>query len=493
MANLTPGAWLSRLEEGLTAQQTAIKEPEDYYAGRHRLAFATQKFRQTFGALFRALADNWCRTVVDAPVERLVIEGFRFGPDQEADKEAWSIWQANCLDAESVIAHTEAVKDGAAYVMVSPPEAGSDVPIITVEHPSQVIVAFAPGSRRQRLAALKRWADEDGYWYANLYLPTAIYKWRTENPQKSGSPDGRNWVAAEGSGGENPLRVVPIVPLLNNPTMMGGGQSDLLSAIPLQDAINKEIADMLIASEFAAFPQRVAMGIEVPTGDDGLPLPQVELKAAVSRFWAFESKDAKIGEFSAADLNNYVQAVTMLLQHLAAQTRTPPHYLLGQIVNASGDALKAAETGLVAKVRRKQLDFAEGWEEALRLAFKLRGDTQRAEETAAEVIWRDPEYRSQGEMVDALVKLGSLGVPAEVLWEKAGFTPQEIDRMKAMQEAESLLQAALVGQRRITVTESASDTTGGAAVDQPAVAPPKQDGEVPVAPHTRSLPSGAGT
>jgi hypothetical protein len=44
----------------------------------------------------------------------------------------------------------------------------------------------------------------------------------------------------------------------------------------------------------------------------------------------------------------------MLVLHLAAQTRTPPHYLLAKMANLAGDALLVAERGLGFKVRRKQ-------------------------------------------------------------------------------------------------------------------------------------------
>ena len=68
----------------------------------------------------------------------------------------------------------------------------------------------------------------------------------------------------------------------------------------------------------------------------------------------------------------------MLIQHVAAQTRTPPHYLLGAMGSfPSGESLKATETGLVAKVRRKMLSFGEGWEEAMRLAFAVEGEPTR--------------------------------------------------------------------------------------------------------------------
>jgi hypothetical protein len=103
-------------------------------------------------------------------------------------RRAWEIWQANGMDAASAMAHTEAVKLGEAYWLVEPPANGSsDAPRITVEHPSQVIVACAPGDRRKRLAALKKWVDEDGYVYANVYLPDGIAKYRSA--RRPGRPE----------------------------------------------------------------------------------------------------------------------------------------------------------------------------------------------------------------------------------------------------------------------------------------------------------------
>jgi hypothetical protein len=439
----TPAGWLAYLEKKLAEQQREIKLFEDYYDGNHRLAFATLKFRQSFGYLFRALADNWMEIVVDAPVERLFVEGFRFGRDGPADTGAWDIWQANGLDSESVMAHTEAVKDGRSYVLVGPDEYDTGYPQITVEHASQVIVEHAPGNRRIRLAALKKWRDDEGYEYATLFLPDRIWKWETKEPTKYPPVDGvgRNWVprAGEESGRNPSAPVIPVVPFYNNPTMLGDGRSDLMPAIPLQDAINKEVADMLVASEFAAFQQRVITGLEVESDKENNPQRSMEQKAAVNRIWALENPEAKVFSLPASDLGNYVKAIELLLQHLAAQTRTPPHYLLGQIVNVSGDALKAAETGLVSKVKRKQIDFSDSWEEAIRLALKLKGTAEPAKVMNAETIWRDPEYRSEGEQVDAAIKLRALAIPLEALWERIGASPQQVeDWAKQVTEAERM-------------------------------------------------------
>lgn len=154
----------------------------------------------------------------------------------------------------------------------------------------------------------------------------------------------------------------------------------------------------------------------------------------------FPNENAKAFEFSASDLENFLTAMDGLTRHLTAQTRTPPHYVSGQIVNASGDALKAAETGLVSKVRAKMDPFGEGHEETMRLAFRaIDPNDPRAEATDAETIWKDPESRSQAETVDAATKLATIGVPQEALWEYVGASPQQIDRWRGMEEAEALL------------------------------------------------------
>lgn len=441
MADRTPAAWLEVLEKRLHERWNRLKIYDAYYEGDHELAFATQKWRNAFGAQFSQLADNWMQIVVDSSVERLNVQGFRFGASQEADADAWAIWQANNLDAQAQMAHTEAVKLSEAYWLVAPGESKDDPPIITAEHPSQFIVAHVPGNRRQRLAALKKWVGEDSYAYATLYLPSHIFKWQSQRPINRLSGTRIDWQRRRGDeGGPNPLGVVPGIPIPNNPSLLRGGRSDLAGGpIHIQNAVNKLLSDMLIGSEYQAYPQRVLLGVEPPRDENGRPIPAAELKASQERVWFFRNENAKVAEFKAADLENFGKSMDRLVKHLTAQTKTPPHYVLGEVVNASGDALKAAETGLVSKTKGKMPAFGDSHEEAMRLSFMAMGDKERAQEIQVETIWRDPESRSFGELVDGLVKLSTIGVPHEILWERAGFSPQEIDRMRSMQAADLFL------------------------------------------------------
>jgi hypothetical protein len=436
MADMTPAAWLEALERALDERWARqMRLPDDYYNGEHRLAFATSKFREAFGNLFAPFADNWCPLIVSSSAERLNVQGFRFGGQATADKDAWSIWQENGLDAESGMAHTEAIKLGEAYWLLQPPAEPGGMPQITAEHPQQMIVATAPANRRQRLAALKKWIGEDEHAYATLYLPDVVHKFRSQEKARAYHPN--QWVRRPGDPGQaNPLGEVPVVPLRNDPSMLAGGRSDLQPAIPIVDAINKMAIDMIVASEYAAYRQRVMTGVEQPKDASGKPLP---IELGVTRLFTVEAADAKVYDLNASDLGNYVGAIEMFVSHLAAQTRTPPHYLIGKIVNASGDALKAAEAGLTSKCRDKMVTFGEGHEEIMRLALKSQGRDVAGD---AETIWADPESRSFGELVDGLTKLATIGVPHKALWEKAGFSPQEIDRFTSMQSLDDLLREA---------------------------------------------------
>ena len=438
--NKSPDEWREYLELKLEGRKESIEKYEAYYVGEHAMQFATSKFKEAFGNLFGAFADNWCPIVVDSAVERLVIEGIRVdSEDGEYDKSAWEIWQANNMDAASVVAHTEAIKNGVAYVLVDP--YGDGVPRITVEHPLCMIVEHDPADKRNRLAALKKWYDPtDGYLYCTLYLPDVVYKYRSDEPRKKGQTRKLNWVPKPGDETvSNPMGVVPVVPLENNPTMLKGGRSDLEGAIPVQDAINKLLSDMLVTSEYAAFPQRVVTGVEIPKDPiTGEPLPDAELRAAISRTWFLEpakNEDGTVGanpgvhSLPVANLEVYTKAVDTFVEHLAAQTRTPAYMMMSDMTNLSADAMRAAETGLIQKCKRKIKDFSEAWETVIQLVFLATGNTTAAERVG-EMVWRDPQTHNLAQEADALLKKRQLGVPLEILWEELGYTPMQIERMK---------------------------------------------------------------
>ncbi len=441
---------LATLDEALERRQTPLSRYSEYYEGEQSLVYATEKWKRAFGGLFSAFADNWCGLVVDAVEERINVEGFRFG-DPTGDADAWEIWQRNGMDADSELCHIDALIYGVAYAFVWYDD--DDRATIDVESPEQVIVAYVPGSRRKRAAGLKRWDGGDGYVHATLYMPDFLWKFKAKasgGTYRGGGATAAGWERREERGEPwplpNPLGVVPLVPFVNRPRILPRrhgpteGASEIAQVIPVQDAINKTLLDMLVASEFGSFRQRWVTGMEIPV--DPETGQQIEpFHSAVDRMFMAEDPAVKFGEFGQTDLGQYVRAVEMLVQHIASQTRTPPHYFYLSGTFPSGESLKAAETGLVAKARRKMRPWGESWEEVMRLCYRIEGDA-RADFALAETIWASPESVNEAAHIDALVKMvAGLGIPKAATWEPAGFTPQQIARFRPMLAEQAFLDA----------------------------------------------------
>ncbi|MDF1596959.1 MAG: phage portal protein [Acidimicrobiia bacterium] len=443
--------WLKLLEVQLDAQASKALRFDEYYRGDHPLPempFRSQEkatyYKRKYADLLVKSRTNWMRLVIDALGERLRVEGFRFG-DTVGDEAAWTMWQANNLDAESDQVHTEALKSGTSYVSVWPT---GDIPLIMPEHPSEVIVAHSPENRRLRAAALKRWKVGTTT-FATVYLPGWVVKYRRG--------EGGDWMRREPEGEEwpltNPLGAVPIVVFRNHPDLIRGGVSEISDVTSIQDRINATIFGRMLAAEFTASQKRWATGISlVEDPETGEAVP-IDYDAAVDSVWMDENPEAKFGSFPEVTLAGFIRAVEADVQHLAAITRTPPHYLLGQSgAFPSGESLKATETGLVAKVKRQHLHFGESWEAVIRLGFAAMND-EKSNERSAETLWGDPESRSEGEHVDAVIKLKALDIPNEALWERANATPQEIKRWKTMAATSNLF--SLLGQSTAQVGEPA--------------------------------------
>lgn len=442
----SPGWWLDNLNRRLNDRQTGLQKRHDYYYGQHPLLFATDEFLEVFQDMLKPLAVNFVSLVVDAPLERLQIQGFRVGDETGADEEANRIWMANSMAERSRAAHRLALSMSESAIIVW---SGADArtPRISIEDPRQIIVDYDPENPMDRRAALKRWNDTDKA-YCTLYLPDAIYKY--EQPLSAAMRDKvarstqtivtsarGSWNERQVEGEEwplpNPTGVVPVVPMVNRADMFGNGASEMDSVLPLQDAINKLACDMLISSEFAAFRQRWMTGVDIPK-DPKTGEQIVDFRAAVDRILSVSDPNARMGEFAATDLKNYVAGIETFVQQMASISHTPPHYLLGRSgVIPSGEATTSAESGLVSKVRAHQVEKDPVWTEVMRVAFLVIGDRERAARQMTG-IWTDPERRSRSELMDSLVKERALGIPDEYLWSRAGYGPTEIQQIQAIRQ-----------------------------------------------------------
>jgi hypothetical protein len=391
----------------------------------------------------------------------------------EADRETWRIWQANNMDTLFDQALLEAAICGVAYVMVAPNNDDPKTPKMWVEHPSQCIVEHQPGTNRQVVqAGLRVWLnDQTRMINATLYLvdddELHIYKYQAKMPQTQ-ELRARDWQPRidpdeEWPAVESDIAMVPIFELPNNPRLLSGGRSELEDILDTQDRIIKTIADRLVAQDFGAFPQKWASGW--PEQDvNGNPNQQIDV--GQDRMITTDVPEARFGQFDATDLTGYMAGKKEDVHDMAARTRTPAQYLLGEFSNVNGETLKASESGLVAKVRQRMRGMDDPLESAIRFARQLAG-TAIADDVTMEVVWRNPEFRTEGEVVAALETMSRLGVPMQALWERWGASPPEIARWTQMQveyqaqQAQNDATALLADQYNKAAVKSATDGTSG--------------------------------
>ncbi|MET9480933.1 phage portal protein [Streptomyces sp. NPDC006638] len=474
----SPGWWLARLGKQM------INERADHYGddGETDVGLDTlRKFAEGRAPLphvpgvdpgevrewMRDARTNWTSLVIDSPSERLGVDGFRFGTTdgkgketKTADDDANRIWQENSMDADSDLVHYGALSQRRAFVLVEKGDDGR--PVLTHETPRQVAVEHAQGNRRKLAAGLKLWRDDwTGNTRATLWTPEDIFEFAT----KSSSPvfstrvaTLRQWDALtlpnqSESYRPNELSAVPLVPFVNRRNRRAEGFAEHEDVLSIQNRINLSLINLIAAMRYGAFKQRWASGLEID--EDPITGQKIEpFQLDIRKLWTVDNPEAKFGEFSATDLKPYIGAVESAVQDLAAISRTPPHYLLGQVVNVSGDALKAAETGLVSKVRDRQRAFGEGWENVMRLAFKVLGDETKATAWSAETVWRDPESRSISELADAAVKKKAADVPWRQRMEDMGYTPQQIDRMEIDRAADAMNAATAADSQPVSLQDA---------------------------------------
>lgn len=440
---LGPGWWVKRLYGRLSRRQDRATVLDAYYRGEPpRLPWLPEQAHEEFRRLLSLTKSNYLGLVVDATAERLQVEGFRYGDSSEADADTWAIWQDNRLDADSDKALLEALIHGCAFLLVAPDADDPTKPRIWVEHPTQAIVEYVPGTGgRTRAAGLKVWSDDwTGHLMATLYLPNEVYKFSAPRPTV-GVTTTPNWEPREVTGetwpAPNPLGIVPLIELMNNPRLLPDdvtgtmGVSEIGDLIPIQDRICKTLADRLMTQDYGAFPQKWATGYPLED-EQGNATPRIDVGR--DRMIVADTPETEFGQWSAAALDPYSTAKREDVKDIASRSRTPAQYLLGEMSNVNGETLKAAESGLVSKVRQRMRPYGDGFEEAMTLARVIAGLPVGE---PMETIWRNPEFRTEGELVDALVKMSTLGVPQEALWERWGASQVEIGRWRTLAEAQA--------------------------------------------------------
>lgn len=474
----------ARLSKG----RPTIEGREKYVRGEQDLPFAPKGVNAEYMALRRQSIANWCELYVNAPVQRLSVEGIRTGIGADEDEKnatnaaVWRWFQANKWGKRQSTVFQSIMKHGIGVTSVWP---GPRVPVLRPESLEYVYLHPDPEDPFAVDWAVKIVTVEVRV-PSSLILPDSVARtkdvgWvydadrvlRFERSNGAGE-----WRVQEQGSMDNPLGRVPFATFDYKLRADGSPWSGLDHMMVQQDALNSIRFNTLLAMQFSAFRQRIISGFDPRVLDDngepmyrtdadgeivldanGLPIPiLVDIgKVGVDRLLAFPGADTKVYDLPESNLANYTAVYDSFLAAFFAVGQIPPQYQPQKLSNLTGDALAGAESTFASLIKEIQLAADEGVVETAELMWIADGRDPDEWEPSAEAAWANAEARSFSQIVDSITKLVSVGFPHRAAFEFIpGATDQKVERwMDQMDEESFSNQLAQVTRPFVDVTEGA--------------------------------------
>lgn len=365
-------------------------------------------------------------------------EGGSEEPEEESLAEqtaqrAWELWRRNRMHRRAGQVHATAISAGDAYVIVWPGPAGEAT--MYPQSPSSVCVEYSEDEPGKITRAAKYWskpagADEKSVvFYLTLYYPDRIEKYATAARSRDTAPGATDFVRRDVKGEKWPLPnqydTVPVFHFANNADLGEYGVSELRDAVPVQDWMNYSVFSLLVGQEYQAFPQRYAVGVELPR--DEYDRPYNPFTAGSEQTWVLgsdEEGNVQLGQFDAADLDKMLGVKREIALTMAQVTQTPVHYFQPTTNQVSGESQKTAEQKLDSKCADRQIAFGDVWAEAMTLALKMEG----GDPGELEVEWADLKPRHELEAWEIAEKKEALGISKQQIMREFGYTEDQIQQ-----------------------------------------------------------------
>lgn len=412
VGNITVDNMPARIQRRRTARA--------YYEGEHATQLTARQREYLSIKTGQEFNDNYCPAVVDALQERLIVTGFTVTGTSEktADLVRLKIseWcKDNRFDQLQRDVHLAAIRDADAYVLVEWDQTRGAPAFFFELAANGEEGAEVEYRNRRTVRGWKRWDDR-----VNLYYPDKVEKFI----MREGS-----WelYTDEGPAVMPWLGALPLIHFKNRSQGYNYGTSELTDVIPLQNALNKSIIDLVASADTTGFR------IFWMTGDDPGQLD------VVPGSWVYTVKpEAKMGIFPGEDLSGLIGYKDAFVTEIARVSRTPLSYfqMTGQV--AAEGTLKQQESGLIARALDRSVAFGNSWEDVMLTAIKVwntyGGEDKLPEDVKIEAQWRDPETRNGPEHMSELKSKRELGIPYETIWAEAGYTADQIKSMKASEE-----------------------------------------------------------
>jgi len=475
-SGIIQSSFIDHLKERETARWAEYIKVREYYDGVHYTQL-TDRMRQYLNVNRDAnFTVNYCPMVVNAKRDRLIVSGFS-AEDDTQDDTIWSWWRKNRMDRKQGIVHLSAIRDGDAFVLVEWDEF-AQIPRFHYEpaYAGEGVMVYYSEERRDEIAfASKHWAIRYGsntgkMWRKNLYFPDRIEKYVSQSDVESGmwkayeegadvtrpghmGMAGVNWWTDDGTENGEPLGV-PVVHFKHNDIGDQFGTSHLANIMPIQDAVNKAMIDLLAAMDANGFGLLVGYGTDAWQGVKVGP----GAIASVSK----SPNDAKLDRLPADSPQGLLSVYNALVMEIARVSGTPLSYLQSSGQVAAEGTMKQQEVALVTQIEKAQVDFGNGWEDCMKLARRLHNAFSDEPEIDNDVIidtlWESAESRNDKEVAETLaIKVEKLGVTEEQAQTELGYKSNEIAQMQRSKLRNSALAVRSLSTNRAGQTDDTDD------------------------------------
>ena len=398
---------------------------------------------------------NICQTIVTAVQDELNVIGFDTtepaGEEGNKEQGQWAsnLWQMNRMDSKQNDVHEAALRDREAFVIVDWDNQESR-PRMTFHERFVSTEAGGDGTgcwmvyenddiNQPAVAAVKQWSETieaNGQLLTRMrrtvYYPDRIERWVYDSGDWQHYTEGGKWQVPWTTGkGKNlkPLGI-PVIHFRNE-----GLAPEAWEAIPLQDAVNKIMIDILASADTTGFRVFVALGW-VPTTDgrdlasDGSNALSIAPGQVIGT--TKSKNDASFEAIDGADVTPLMNTLTEIIAIASQITATPVSRFVMTRQLAGAETVKEQDKPLQRKAKKRRVLFGNGWEDAMSMARKLDNLYGRAgldETILFSTLWE--HSTSLDELKD---KRESLSIPLEQLWIEAGYSPEQVTAMKKSEE-----------------------------------------------------------
>lgn len=397
------------------------KQWDDYYRGKQQIQHIGIAVPPQLRPFVFPL--NWPRVTVDSVVQRQSVKSFSMPDEDTVSSLLREIWEANNMESQQVLNHTETRVQGHGFVTVGTNPDDAEHPYVRIESARNMIARIDPRSGKI-VAAVRCYTDP---WtsgvvpeYVTLYMPDYTL-WLAKERMR--------WVVTDRD--DHHLGRVPVVQFLNRGRVGDFlGESEMADVVRPTDMAARAIMDLQLAMETHAVPGKWAVGVtDNQFIDPTTGKPSSAFQEYFNSMLKTKNQNAKFGQFAASDLKNFKTVIDLLSEQVSAVTGLPMRYFGQNTANPAAEgAIRADEMRLVKNVELKNSVDGDAWSQVMSLAYRF-SSGRDLDGNLVRCDWEDPNTPTYSQKADAITKMVAQGLLSrEGAWDELGWSEARKDK-----------------------------------------------------------------